>query len=323
MNVPVALLKNLTETGLEERLASVIAQSKTAFEVNHGDLRKWQNVIARLPELKTSLIDLNSPVVTIGGRQECSDAQRDGLGKCLKELMPWRKGPFDIFGIRIETEWRSDWKWQRLENHITSLQDRVVLDVGCGSGYHCLRMAGCGAKFTIGIEPGLLYVMQFYSIHHFARQLPVFVLPLTLEALTAENPAFDTVFSMGVLYHRRSPLDHLLKLKKFLRPQGELVLETLILDRSGNDVLVPEGRYANMRNVWFIPSVSALTSWLKRCGFNDIRCVDVTRTTVAEQRSTAWMNFESLQQALNPADSSLTVEGLPAPCRAIFICNKP
>ena len=77
---------------------------------------------------------------------------------------------------------------------------------------------------------------------------------------------FDTVFSMGVLYHRRSPFHHLAELKNCLKPDGELVLETLVIDGKRGEVLVPERRYSKMHNVWFLPSCLTLESWLKRSG---------------------------------------------------------
>ena len=135
--------------------------------------------------------------------------------------------------------------------------------------------------------------------------------------------AFDTVFSMGVLYHRRSPLDHLYELRDSLRSGGELVLETLVIDGGLNEVLVPEDRYAMMRNVWFLPTCDTLISWLGRCGFKNIRLVDVTKTSIEEQRSTEWMQFQSLKDFLKPDDSSLTYEGYPAPKRAIILANAP
>ncbi len=92
------------------------------------------------------------------------------------------------------------------------------------------------------------------------------MLPLGIEQLPALK-AFDTVFSMGVLYHRRSPLEHLWQMKDQLVNEGELVLETLVIDGDENTVLVPGDRYAQMRNVYFIPSALALKNWLKKCGF--------------------------------------------------------
>ena len=175
----------------------------------------------------------------------------------------------------------------------------------------------------IGDEPGWLYLVQFLAVAHFLGQdaWPVHLLPFGIEGVPPDLRAFDTVFSMGVFYHRRSPIDHLLELRGCLKPGGELVLETLVLEGELGSVLVPEGRYAKMRNLWFIPSLPTLESWLKRCGFRDVRVCDVTPTTTAEQRSTPWMRFESLKDFLDPRDASLTVEGYPAPLRAVVVAH--
>ena len=133
----------------------------------------------------------------------------------------------------------------------------------------------------------------------------------------------DTVFSMGVLYHRRSPFEHLGELLDALRRGGELVLETLVVEGDAERVLVPADRYAMMRNVWFIPSPAAMLGWLRRAGFREARLVDVAATTTQEQRRTPWMRFESLADFLDPADPRLTREGYPAPLRAVFIASRP
>jgi tRNA (mo5U34)-methyltransferase len=182
-------------------------------------------------------------------------------------------------------------------------------------------MLGAGAKMVVGIDPLLLNVMQFQLIRKLHGEAPVYVLPLGIESVPYGLKAFDTVFSMGVLYHRRSPIDHLLELRDCLQPGGELVLETLVIDGRLGEVLLPEGRYAKMRNVWFLPSCETLMSWLKRCGFINIRMIDVTKTSIEEQRSTEWMQFHSLKDFLNAENPQLTYEGLPAPKRAIIIAN--
>jgi len=239
------------------------------------------------------------------------------------ELHPWRKGPYNIFGNFIDTEWRSDWKWNRLKEHISALQNKKVLDVGCGNGYHCWRMLGEGAKSVIGVDPFMLSIFQFNAINHFVKNNSLWLLPIKMENFPEQTKFFDTVFSMGVLYHRRSPFDHLYELRDALHSKGELVLETLVIDGKLGEVLVPEERYAQMRNVWFIPSTLTLESWLKKSGFKNIRLVDVTPTTVEEQRKTEWMKFDSLNDFLSPSDSTKTIEGYPAPKRAIFIANTP
>ncbi|MGL4220010.1 MAG: tRNA 5-methoxyuridine(34)/uridine 5-oxyacetic acid(34) synthase CmoB, partial [Shewanella sp.] len=260
--------------------------------------------------------------VTIGTGEQLTPGEKEKLENLLRLFMPWRKGPFHIHGIHIDTEWRSDWKWDRVIPHISPLQNRTVLDVGCGSGYHMWRMLGAGAKRVVGIDPSPLFLCQFEAVKRLTGENhPVHLLPLGIEELPPLD-AFDTVFSMGVLYHRRSPIDHLLQLRDQLRMGGELVLETLVIDGDENAVLVPQDRYGKMNNVWCIPSVAALMLWLKKCDFTDIRCVDTDVTALAEQRRTDWMPNESLVEYLDPNDITKTIEGYPAPKRATIIAVK-
>jgi tRNA (mo5U34)-methyltransferase len=312
------LYTQMQETPLAGWLNQLPAQVATALDDSqHGRLSEWRDILSQLPAVTPSKLNLQAGV-TVGQPDDLTAKQHTQLEAVLRQLHPWRKGPFHLFGLHIDTEWRSDWKWDRLKDGIAPLDGRTVLDVGCGNGYHCWRMAGRGAKLVVGLDPYLLYVVQYQALRHFIGEaVPAFVLPLGIEALPENLAAFDTIFSMGVLYHRRSPLDHLLTLRDALRPGGELVLETLIIEGEVGQVLVPEGRYAQMRNVWFIPSVSTLLSWLRKCGFRQEKVLDVTPTTAQEQRSTEWMTFNSLFDFLDPKDRCRTVEGLPAPCRGI------
>jgi tRNA (mo5U34)-methyltransferase len=49
--------------------------------------------------------------------------------------------------------------------------------------------------------------------------------------------------------------------------------------------------------------------------------VDISVTSFEEQRSSNWMKFESLSNFLDETNSRLTVEGYPAPIRAVFIAE--
>jgi tRNA (mo5U34)-methyltransferase len=291
-----------------------------AFEIN-SDISKWESIINSFPQITPSKIDFSQSTINIGDSTDCSNIEKTQLRESLMLLNPWRKGPYSLFGNFIDTEWRSDWKWDRLKDHISPLQNKRVLDVGSGNGYHCWRMLGEGARSVIGIDPFMLSVFQFYTINHFIKSDMLWLLPLKMEEFPQQTKFFDTVFSMGVLYHRRSPFDHLYELRDAITNGGELVIETLVIDGKLGEVLVPEGRYAQMRNVWFIPSTLTLESWLKKSGFKNIRLVDVTPTNTDEQRKTDWMKFDSLSDFLSPSDSLKTIEGYPAPKRAVFIAN--
>lgn len=289
--------------------------------LRYGDLPRWRQALKSLPNLTPQRVILDRAKVGCDGI--ITPEEKDQLTLALQGLHPWRKGPFDLFGVTIDTEWRSDWKWNRLLPGLMSLKGKRVLDVGCGSGYHCWRMLGAGAAEVVGIDPTPLFVLQFKAVQRYLAMPDIFVLPLGLEQVPAGLRAFDTVFSMGILYHRRSPFDHLQELRDTLCSGGQLILETLVVDGGENTVFTPPGRYARMGNVWCLPSVPTLIGWLEKIGFKQPELIDCTKTTTQEQRSTDWMTFHSLEQFLDPDNHDLTIEGHPAPQRAIITAEAP
>ena len=293
-----------------------------------GEGKIFRNLIRRLKRFngkKAAGITLTDRVVSFQAPEEVSPGECAGIKKLLQEFMPWRKGPYNIFGVPVASEWESWMKWERLLPHITPLQNRLVLDVGAGNGYHMWRMLGENAAQVTGIDPSGLFLAQFAVFKSLvtdeALKSRIHLLPLIMEDLPPLN-AFDTVFSMGVLDHRPSPAEHLMQLWNALRPGGELVLETLVTEGDSRTVLLPAGRYAKMSNVWFIPAPDFLKIMLRRAGFPDATMVSLEKTTPAEQHRTELMTFESLEDYLDPQDPSKTVEGYPAPMRAIFIAKK-
>lgn len=318
------LLEWLRATGRDQWRHQLEQRLSTVFETHpHGDLPRWLAALDQLPPVAGVEAELDQATVTLSAPAPLDDARQQSLEEGLKGLMPWRKGPYSFFGTPIDTEWRSDWKWERVRPGLSDLRDRTVLDVGCGSGYHCWRILGAGACRVVGIDPGMLFLVQFQAVRGYLDDPPAHLLPQRLEDLPHQLQLFDTTLSLGVLYHRRSPIDHLLELKGTLKPGGELVLETLVIEGELGETLMPEDRYARMRNVWFIPSVPTLERWLHRAGYKAIECVDVTRTTTAEQRATEWMQFQSLPDFLDPANEHRTIEGYPAPRRATLVARKP
>jgi tRNA (mo5U34)-methyltransferase len=302
----------------------------------HGRMPEWEEALAQLPNVGGRCFVSASasmkrrpplPKEDVASKIELRNEIRvDGsplpeLASLLMPFHPWRKGPYHIHGVHIDTEWRSDWKWDRVRPHLQPLENRTILDVGCGNGYHCWRMAGEGAKLVVGIDPSPLFICQFFAMKNFIQNPKAWVLPLGIEDLPEAPGAFDTVFSMGVLYHRKDPMEHVDRLKAYLRPRGQLVIETLVVDGPEGHVLIPEGRYAKMRNVWNIPSVATLEKWMREAGMKEVKVVDECVTTTEEQRATEWMTFESLPDFLDPSDSSITAEGHPAPKRAVVVAT--
>jgi len=289
-----------------------------------GDLPQWLDHWQALPQINEVELVFNEAAVGLKPKQDDAldlNQLHANLHSALMGLHPWRKGPFNYFGVDIDTEWRSNLKWSRISPHL-ALKGKRILDIGCGNGYYGWRMLGEGAQSVIGIDPSPRFVLQWGSIQRYSNQ-PCYVLPLGIEHLPNQLEAFDMTFSMGVLYHRKCPFTHLQQLKDTLVPGGQLILETIVIDGANGMTLLPKDRYAKMRNVWLLPSVETLLSWLDRCGFLDAQVLDVSQTTTQEQRATSWMTFESLADFLDPKDENKTIEGYAAPKRAVIVCHKP
>ena len=284
----------------------------------HGDMPRWTAALAQLPRLRPARVSFGATV----SASLASDAapleprQRRDLEHALRGLMPWRKGPFDLFGVFVDAEWRSHLKWARIAPHL-ELSGRRVLDAGCGNGYYGWRMLDAGAESVTGVDPSLLYTLQNAAVGAYLGQGRNLVLPLRLEDLAVRQP-FDIVLSMGVAYHHRDPAAHVYALARHTHAQSTVVLESLVVDGAP---LRPK-RYAAMRNVHVVPNAALLRRWLADAGFRRTELVDVSATTPAEQRATAWMPYHSLADALDPADPERTIEGYPAPKRAVMIARR-
>lgn len=286
----------------------------------HGDFTRWHAALAALPPVTPEQISFGERVSATGPITNLASTQ---LQQSLREFMPWRKGPFQLFDQRINTEWRSDWKWQRLAPHLPELAGQRILDVGSGNGYFGWRLLAAGAKAVLGVDPTLLFCMQHLAINRYLASDANWVLPLRFEELPPMQ--FDGVMSMGVVYHRRDPQAHINELVQQLKPGGWLALESLVMP-SGESIYpatqpkdAPGHRYAKMRNVWCVPDTDQMQSWMKQAGCAQVQLVDECITTIAEQQPTAWMEFESLVHTLNPQDPTQTVEGYPAPRRAMVL----
>ena len=290
------------QTGFEVTLAQIM----------HGTLSEWLQLLSDLPFVEPNSIEIGD-VVAVGDSRESIDLQL--VKKVAQELIPWRKGPFSLFGIEIDAEWRCNLKWDRF-GHLIDWRDKRVFDVGSGNGYFGYRMLQEGAQSVIGVDGHLPYVIQAAFLQWFFQH-PNTVLPLRIDQYSNEMK-FDVVVSMGVLYHQRNPDQHLLDLKNACVEGGTIVLETLYADAD----LVPQETYAGMKNVWLVPSITTIQNKLEALEFENIRLIDQSTTQLTEQRPTQWMPFRSLGEALDPASHSMTIEGYSAPQRAIFFAEK-
>ncbi|NPA04436.1 MAG: tRNA 5-methoxyuridine(34)/uridine 5-oxyacetic acid(34) synthase CmoB [Epsilonproteobacteria bacterium] len=236
------------------------------------------------------------------------------LKEIAYDLRPWRKGPFDLFGLFIDSEWRSYLKYNLLEPFF-NLKGKVVADVGCNNGYYMFRMLRQDPKEVVGFDPSPLFKTQFDLINHFIQANNLFFELLGVEHLPLYPKKFDTIFCLGVLYHRSDPITTLKQLKQGLKKGGELFLDTFFIEGEEPIALTPLKTYSKIPNIYFIPTPKALEHWCYRAGFRSFEILAKKVTTTFEQRKTNWILGESLEQFLDPNDPTKTIEGYPAPQR--------
>ncbi|MCF8044889.1 MAG: tRNA 5-methoxyuridine(34)/uridine 5-oxyacetic acid(34) synthase CmoB [Desulfarculaceae bacterium] len=299
-------------------LESLIRERKTFFANPTGNAFYFNRALQDLPELTPSSVSLDSSKILIGSRADADDQSYKRLSENLFRLCPWRKGPFQVFGVDIDSEWQSWMKWDRFKHVLPDPAGKKILDIGSSNGYYMFRAAAFDPLLVLGVEPQHSFYYQYLALQKYLGLDNLSCIPAGFERLPAMDRYFDLVFCMGILYHRKSPIEMLAQIKRMMRPGGMLVLDNLVLDSAADMCLFPESRYAKMRNVFFIPDLKCMQSWLKRAGFSSVSCVDVSKTTKEEQRKTFWIQTESLADFLDPLDPDHTVEGYPAPVRAVF-----
>ncbi|MBF0242228.1 MAG: tRNA 5-methoxyuridine(34)/uridine 5-oxyacetic acid(34) synthase CmoB [Desulfamplus sp.] len=310
--------KKLNLTPFFSELEKLISEQKELFANPKGNSLKYSLALNNLPSIEPLFCQLDSDTVSIKSEVSISDKTAIKLKSNLMELGPWRKGPFDLFGVKIDSEWQSWIKWNRFIDKIEPLKNRKILDIGSSNGYYMFRMAAHNPKMVLGVEPQQAFYFQYLALQKYLNIENIFCFPIPFDALPNLTNYFNTVFCMGVIYHRRSPLDMLKKINEMMRAGGELIIETLIIESDEHICLSPVDRYAKMRNIFFIPTVKVMESWLRKVGFCNIKTLDISTTDHQEQRKTEWIETESLTDFLDSKNPSKTVEGYPAPVRAIF-----
>lgn len=306
---------------------------RSEIEAAHKNLQQWVNqekkgfLRYREPYLalsrhKASRIQCDQDVVTIGDAEEVSTEQQAEIRENLRCFMPWRKGPFSVFGIDIDAEWRSELKWARLAPHLPDMNDMVIADVGCNNGYYMFRMMADTPRFVLGMEPSIQHYYCFKALNEMAGFTNQDIDLLGVEHISLFPETFDMIFLMGIIYHRSSPIDVLKDLLTALKPGGMLVMETQAIPGDEPVALFPEKTYAKVPGTYFVPTPVCVTNWMQRSGFIDVTMVDANPMSSAEQRKTEWMVFESYQDFLDPENPALTIEGYPAPLRTIHLGSK-
>ena len=314
--------KNLySRETLKEYKSLFQAFSKNENFCKHGNLEKWKNILHLLPESNACHVDFSGSHIVLGDKASLAEQDKKKLQDLLLNLNPWRKGPFNICDINVDSEWRSDYKWERLKDFIPNIAGKRVADLGCSNGYYGYKLLGLDPELVVGMDKTALFIFQFLATKHFAKQIQkLLILPCSVEEFDSKNMDFNLILSMGVLYHVKNIPCHLDAVKKLIKKNGYLVLETIISSSEKNINIEQGTTYAGMKNIGTIFSKANLINLLNASGFKNIELVNESFTSTNEQRTTRWMQGKSFKDFTLP--NGRTIEGFPPVCRVIFVAQK-
>jgi tRNA (mo5U34)-methyltransferase len=306
-----------------QAILALLQEKERWLGLGKKGVERFRKPYENVKHIRAQHCNFSGDAVIIGGADELAEPDSSKVYKAMRDFMPWRKGPFEVFGTSIDAEWRSERKWNRVLPELPDLRDKTVADVGCNNGYYMFRMAQYNPKLVIGFEPYLQHYFTFKTLNAFAGVESLSVELLGVEHMALFRSCFDVVFLMGILYHRSSPVDVLREIRTAMNPDGVLIVESQGIPGDESQALFPEHRYAKVPGTYFVPTGACLANWLTRAGFTDVKIFFSHPMSSEEQRRTEWMVFESYEDFIDKSDPSLTVEGYPAPIRIFAKANNP
>lgn len=103
------------------------------------------------------------------------------------------------------------------------VKDKVVLDIGCGTGYGTHFLIKAGAKKVIGIDNSY-ETIEYAQSHYRSNNLEFKQMDIDSINLTAQS--FDVIIALEVIEHLKNPNLLLNEIKKLLKSDGVAILST-------------------------------------------------------------------------------------------------
>ena len=98
-------------------------------------------------------------------------------------------------------------EWHELRQLLPDFENKTVLDLGCGFGWHCQYAAENGAKYVLGLDISEKMLLEARRRNHFSfveyKQIPI-------EDFDYESETFDIVIS-SLAFHYLATFDSICK----------------------------------------------------------------------------------------------------------------
>ena len=263
------------------------------------------------------LISINSKVID----KKEDKFQEELIEKVIESLMPWRKGPYNILGNFIDSEWNSSLKWKRIKPYLSSIKNQNICDLGCNNGYFMFKMLKENPNLILGLDPTIRYYLQFIFLSKNLDYKNLFFELMGFKELHFFKGIFDLVLCLGILYHHQDPIYILKEIHQSLKKNGKVIIDCQGIKGEKDIALFPKRTYAAKKGFWFLPTLNCLKNWIKRSGFQDYEVIFCEKLDWnKEQRKSQHSPFNSLKEGL--LNEEATIEGYSVPVRFYLIAYK-
>lgn len=298
-----------------ENLQSIRSQAIITIKQQLADYADIFTAPVRVAHYKNFCGD----AITIGTAAELNRDEQKKLSQHCHRFKPWKKGPWSLFGIDIDAEWRSNLKWQRLK--LNNLHGKKIADLGCHNGYFMFKLTTLNPSLVVGFEPNPRCYFNFHFLQRYAQIANIYFEPFGVAHLDNYPAYFDLVLCLGILYHHTDPIAILRHIHHSLAKGGRVIIDCQGINTASPMLLLPARRYAGATGIWYLPSPAALTHWLQRTNFHHLDFFYQDYLSPDEQRRTAWADIPSLADFINHKQHT-TIEGYPAPWRMYVTATK-
>lgn len=111
-------------------------------------------------------------------------------------------------------------EWSELEKLLPNFQDKKVLDLGCGYGWHCKYVVNHGAKEVVGIDLSHKMLEVALDINNDKK---ITYQQSAIEDINFPADTFDVVFSSLAFHYISNFEDLVCKISKWLKKNGEFI----------------------------------------------------------------------------------------------------